>query len=215
MGALADGRDPGRGEKVFQYCYSCHSVQPRATLFSRTKRTCRARACTGSSAAGSRRRRDFPIPLPCVPSPNRRSAGVRSSWIATSPPRTSWCRRPAWPSLALRRRTNVQISLRICGQIVGLLNAVVSCAPSGTQEGHRDGGHEHRHTRISQDCRPEARDTDDGDHQAHRLEDKRHRSERRRKSVLIPTGVRTKKPRLRGERTGCLRTSASRTTGLG
>ena len=28
MGAHADGGDPVRGEKVFQYCYSCHSVQP-------------------------------------------------------------------------------------------------------------------------------------------------------------------------------------------
>ena len=28
VGALADGGDPVRGEKVFQYCYSCHSVQP-------------------------------------------------------------------------------------------------------------------------------------------------------------------------------------------
>jgi cytochrome c len=28
MGALADGGDPVLGEKVFQYCYSCHSVQP-------------------------------------------------------------------------------------------------------------------------------------------------------------------------------------------
>jgi cytochrome c len=28
IGALADGGDPVRGEKVFQYCYSCHSVQP-------------------------------------------------------------------------------------------------------------------------------------------------------------------------------------------
>jgi len=27
-GALADGGDPVRGETVFQYCYSCHSVQP-------------------------------------------------------------------------------------------------------------------------------------------------------------------------------------------
>ena len=27
-GALADGGDPVRGEKVFQYCYSCHSMQP-------------------------------------------------------------------------------------------------------------------------------------------------------------------------------------------
>ena len=30
-GALADGGDPVRGEKVFQYCYSCHSVQPDET----------------------------------------------------------------------------------------------------------------------------------------------------------------------------------------
>jgi cytochrome c len=29
-GALADG-DPVRGERVFQYCYSCHSVQPDET----------------------------------------------------------------------------------------------------------------------------------------------------------------------------------------
>jgi len=28
FGARADGGDPVRGEKVFQYCYSCHSVQP-------------------------------------------------------------------------------------------------------------------------------------------------------------------------------------------
>jgi cytochrome c len=31
MGALAGGGDPVRGEKVFQYCYSCHSVQPAET----------------------------------------------------------------------------------------------------------------------------------------------------------------------------------------
>ena len=30
MDAHADG-DPARGEKVFQYCYSCHSVQPGET----------------------------------------------------------------------------------------------------------------------------------------------------------------------------------------
>jgi cytochrome c len=30
-GAHADGGDPVRGEKVFQYCYSCHSVQPEET----------------------------------------------------------------------------------------------------------------------------------------------------------------------------------------
>lgn len=29
--ARADGGDPVRGEKVFQYCYSCHSVQPDET----------------------------------------------------------------------------------------------------------------------------------------------------------------------------------------
>jgi cytochrome c len=29
--ALADDGDPVRGEKVFQYCYSCHSVQPDET----------------------------------------------------------------------------------------------------------------------------------------------------------------------------------------
>jgi cytochrome c len=26
--ALAEGNDPARGEMVYQYCYSCHSVQP-------------------------------------------------------------------------------------------------------------------------------------------------------------------------------------------
>lgn len=31
MGALADGGDSVRGEKVFQYCYSCHSVHPDET----------------------------------------------------------------------------------------------------------------------------------------------------------------------------------------
>ena len=31
VGALAEGGDPVRGEKVFQYCYSCHSVQPDET----------------------------------------------------------------------------------------------------------------------------------------------------------------------------------------
>jgi cytochrome c len=31
MGARADGGDPVRGETVFQYCYSCHSVQPDET----------------------------------------------------------------------------------------------------------------------------------------------------------------------------------------
>jgi len=31
MGALADGGDPVQGEKAFQYCYSCHSVQPDET----------------------------------------------------------------------------------------------------------------------------------------------------------------------------------------
>jgi cytochrome c len=31
VGAHADGGDPARGEKVFQYCYSCHSVQPGET----------------------------------------------------------------------------------------------------------------------------------------------------------------------------------------
>jgi cytochrome c len=31
IGARADGGDPVRGEKVFQYCYSCHSVQPNET----------------------------------------------------------------------------------------------------------------------------------------------------------------------------------------
>lgn len=45
--------------------------------------------------------------------------------------------------------------------------------PSGTQEAHRAGGHEHRCTCISQDCRSQARDTDDGGHQEHRLEAKR------------------------------------------
>lgn len=30
MDARAEG-DPARGEKVFQYCYSCHSVQPGET----------------------------------------------------------------------------------------------------------------------------------------------------------------------------------------
>ncbi|MEZ0171103.1 cytochrome c family protein [Microvirga sp. TS319] len=30
-GAWADGGDPVRGERVFQYCYSCHSVQPGET----------------------------------------------------------------------------------------------------------------------------------------------------------------------------------------
>ena len=28
VGALADSGDPVQGEKVFRYCYSCHSVQP-------------------------------------------------------------------------------------------------------------------------------------------------------------------------------------------
>jgi cytochrome c len=28
VGAHAGGGDPVRGEKVFQYCYSCHSMQP-------------------------------------------------------------------------------------------------------------------------------------------------------------------------------------------
>ncbi|WP_162820375.1 c-type cytochrome [Microvirga calopogonii] len=31
IGAHAEGGDPVRGEKVFQYCYSCHSVQPDET----------------------------------------------------------------------------------------------------------------------------------------------------------------------------------------
>ncbi len=31
IGARADGGDPARGESVFQYCYSCHSVQPDET----------------------------------------------------------------------------------------------------------------------------------------------------------------------------------------
>jgi cytochrome c len=31
MGAHAGGGDPVRGERVFQYCYSCHSVQPDET----------------------------------------------------------------------------------------------------------------------------------------------------------------------------------------
>ncbi|WP_247654462.1 c-type cytochrome [Microvirga yunnanensis] len=31
VSAHADGGDPVRGEKVFQYCYSCHSVQPDET----------------------------------------------------------------------------------------------------------------------------------------------------------------------------------------
>jgi cytochrome c len=30
-GALAEGGDPVRGEKLFQYCYSCHSVRPDET----------------------------------------------------------------------------------------------------------------------------------------------------------------------------------------
>ena len=30
-GTRAEGGDPVRGEKVFQYCYSCHSVQPDET----------------------------------------------------------------------------------------------------------------------------------------------------------------------------------------
>jgi cytochrome c len=30
-GALPEGGDPVRGEKLFQYCYSCHSVQPGET----------------------------------------------------------------------------------------------------------------------------------------------------------------------------------------
>jgi cytochrome c len=30
-GAAAGGGDPVRGEKLFQYCYSCHSVQPDET----------------------------------------------------------------------------------------------------------------------------------------------------------------------------------------
>ena len=30
-GVLAQGGDPIRGEKLFQYCYSCHSVQPDET----------------------------------------------------------------------------------------------------------------------------------------------------------------------------------------
>lgn len=31
IGAHAGGGDPVRGERVFQYCYSCHSVQPGET----------------------------------------------------------------------------------------------------------------------------------------------------------------------------------------
>lgn len=31
VGALAEGGNPVQGEKVFQYCYSCHSVQPDET----------------------------------------------------------------------------------------------------------------------------------------------------------------------------------------
>ncbi len=31
IGARADGGDPVKGEKMFQYCYSCHSVQPDET----------------------------------------------------------------------------------------------------------------------------------------------------------------------------------------
>jgi cytochrome c len=30
-GAVPEGGDPARGEKLFQYCYSCHSVQPDET----------------------------------------------------------------------------------------------------------------------------------------------------------------------------------------
>jgi cytochrome c len=31
LDAQAEAGDPGRGEKVFQYCYACHSVQPGET----------------------------------------------------------------------------------------------------------------------------------------------------------------------------------------
>jgi cytochrome c len=31
VGAHAGGGDPVQGERVFQYCYSCHSVQPDET----------------------------------------------------------------------------------------------------------------------------------------------------------------------------------------